>query len=235
MINDQTPQPRAGPHQAQSPAYDRVFEQNPEIAQKLRSRQFPRPGGNRNISDIDLRSWENLHMTSLKILKKMDLYKDVADNMNRCEQWIEHYWQKKECKRLQQQLHQVLSVQPQQPSFTVSSSSIQRVRYHTYFSYVLSEQLVDQRTSLMDNRSIKQKLDENYQQNQSLAVKQVTEYLPSYVDTVQNEYFIMFQQILESQEGICNMLLESDRRSGTDLRNMMNIWRERLPHKCETI
>ena len=31
------------------------------------------------------------------------------------------------------------------------------------------------------------------------------------------------------------MLLEHDRRNFTDLRNMMNIWRERLPNKCETI
>lgn len=68
-----------------------------------------------------------------------------------------------------------------------------------------------------------------------MAVKQITEYLPSYIDTVQNEYFILFQQILESQEGICNMLLEYDKRAYNDLRNMMNIWRERLPHKCETI
>ena len=66
-------------------------------------------------------------------------------------------------------------------------------------------------------------------------MKQITENLPSYIDSVQNEYFILFQQILESQEGICNMLLEHDRRNPNDLRNMMNIWRERLPHRCETI
>ena len=64
---------------------------------------------------------------------------------------------------------------------------------------------------------------------------QITENLPAYVDTVQNEYFIMFQLILESQEGICNMLLEQERRGYSDLRSSMNIWRERLPHKCETI
>ena len=73
-------------------SYEKVFENNPEIAQKLQNRKFPRPGGNRNISDIDLRSWENLYMTSLKILKKSELFKDVADNMNRFELIIEHYW-----------------------------------------------------------------------------------------------------------------------------------------------
>ena len=39
-------------------------------------------------------------MTSLKILKKNELFKDVADNMNRFELIIEHYWQKKDCKKL---------------------------------------------------------------------------------------------------------------------------------------
>ena len=69
--------------QSSSASYDAVFENNPEIRRKLRSKTFPRPGGNRNISDIDLRNWENLYMTSLKILKKSELYKDVADNMQR--------------------------------------------------------------------------------------------------------------------------------------------------------
>lgn len=52
-------------------------------------------------------------MTSLKILKKTELYKDVADNMNRFELIIEHYWQKKECRRLVDHLGRVL-VQNQQ-------------------------------------------------------------------------------------------------------------------------
>lgn len=76
----------------QSASYDEVFEKNADIQQKLRSREFPRPGGNRNISDIDLRNWENLYMTSLKILKQNELFKDVSDNMNRFELSIEHYW-----------------------------------------------------------------------------------------------------------------------------------------------
>lgn len=107
-----------------------------------------------------------------------------------------------------------------------------------YYSYVLCEQIADQRNGPMDNQhnhALRKKLDENYQTTQQQAVRQITENLPSYIDSVQNEYFILFQQILESQEGICNMLLEHDRRKYDDLRNMMNIWRERLPHKCETI
>ena len=81
-------------------------------------------------------------MTSLKILKKSELFKDVADNMNRFELIIEHYWQKKESKRLVEHLGRVLqqTQSSQNPnSYTVSSSSLQRVRYHMYYSYVLSE------------------------------------------------------------------------------------------------
>ena len=43
---------------------------------------FPKPGGNRLISEIDLRTWETLYVQSLKILKKTELFKDVADNMS---------------------------------------------------------------------------------------------------------------------------------------------------------
>ena len=83
-------------------------------------------------------------MTSLKILKKNELYKDVADNMNRFELIIDHYWQKKDCRKLVENLGRVLlQNQPQQNMFSVSSSALQRVRYHMYYSYVLSEQIVD--------------------------------------------------------------------------------------------
>lgn len=47
-------------------------------------------------------------MTSLKILKKTELFKDVADNMSRFEQLIEILWQKKDCKKLQNYLERVL-------------------------------------------------------------------------------------------------------------------------------
>ena len=47
-------------------------------------------------------------MNSLKILKKSELFKDVADNMNRFELIIEHYWQKKESRRLVDHLGRVL-------------------------------------------------------------------------------------------------------------------------------
>ena len=59
--------------------------------------------------------------------------------------------------------------------------------------------------------------------------------MPSYTDGIQNEYYILFQQILESQEGMGNMIMEHERKNLPDLRNMMNIWRERLPNKSESI
>ena len=109
LITDQVPQARqVRSYQMQSASYDAVFEHNPEIRRKLQTKTFPRPGGNRNISDIDLRNWENLYMTSLKILKKSELYKDVADNMQRQELIIENQWQKKESKRLVETLCRVL-------------------------------------------------------------------------------------------------------------------------------
>jgi hypothetical protein len=81
----------------------------------------------------------------------------------------------------------------------------------------------------------KTKFGDNYSETVNLAVKQLSEHLPSYTDNIQNEYYILFQQILESQEGMGNMIMENERRNLPDLRNMMNIWRERLPNKCETI
>lgn len=148
VINDQLPQSKIKNTNSHSASYDAVFEKNPEIIKKLRSETFPRPGGNRNISDIDLRSWENLYMTSLKILKKSDLYKDVADNMQRQELYIENYWQKKESKRLVEILSKV--IQTNNPplnaySYTLSSNSQQKVRYHVYYSYAMSESIGEQR------------------------------------------------------------------------------------------
>ena len=45
-----------------------------------------------------------------------------------------------------------------------------------------------------------------------LAVKQLSESLPAYTESIQNEYYILFQQILESQEGISNMIVDFEKR-----------------------
>ena len=109
-----------------------------------------------------------------------------------------------------------------------------------YYGYVLASQLEQDYPRINENQlqmeqNLKQKFGENYSQTVDLAVKQLTEHLPSYTDSIQNEYYILFQQILESQEGMGNMIMEDGRRNLPDLRNMMNIWRERLPNKSESI
>lgn len=83
------------------------------MSQKLSG--FPKAGGNRLISEIDLRTWENLFIQSLKILKKTELFKDVADNMannDLHELRIENCWQVKDMRSLKTLLIPIL--QPQQ-------------------------------------------------------------------------------------------------------------------------
>jgi len=55
------------------------------------------------------------------------------------------------------------------------------------------------------------------------------------MDRIQNEYLIMFQQIIESMEGGRNMISIQEMRRINDYRCAMNIWRERLPNMCESI
>ena len=69
MINQNDPQPRQINTRVENKQYDMLFEKNPDIAEKLKNRHFPKAGGNRKISDIDLRSWETLYMKSLRILR----------------------------------------------------------------------------------------------------------------------------------------------------------------------
>ena len=118
--------------------YSDFFEREPQVKAKLNSRQFPKPGGNRRISDIDLRAWENLYMKSLKILKMDNLYKDVAENMQRFELLIEYQWDKKD-KKLVHTLDKILYGNQQQ--YQMPASSIQRVRYHMYQIYILGNQI----------------------------------------------------------------------------------------------
>lgn len=55
------------------------------------------------------------------------------------------------------------------------------------------------------------------------------------MDRIQNEYLILFQQIMESNEGCRNLVNLREMRRLIDYRNAMNIWRQRLPHMCESI
>lgn len=57
------------------------------------------------------------------------------------------------------------------------------------------------------------------------------------MDRIQNEYLILFQQIMESNEGGRNMISnqEIQNRKSSEYRCAMNIWRERLPNSCESM
>lgn len=55
------------------------------------------------------------------------------------------------------------------------------------------------------------------------------------MDRIQYEYLILFQQIMESNEGGRNMISIQEMKRLSDYRCAMNIWRERLPHLCESI
>lgn len=63
--------------------------------------------------------------------------------------------------------------------------------------------------------------------------------LPNYVDRAQFESLIMFQQVVESSEGGRSMIREARNLDGSErlreLKAAMNIWRERVPHQCESI
>lgn len=72
-----------------------------------------------------------------------------------------------------------------------------------------------------------------------LAYKEWDQYLPNYVDNIQFENLIMFQLVMESSEGGRNMIKEAQnlRNKGrlADIKTAINIWRERVPHMCESI
>ncbi len=63
--------------------------------------------------------------------------------------------------------------------------------------------------------------------------------LPNYVDRAQFESLIMFQQVVESSEGGRSMIREAKNLKGNErlkeLKAAMKIWRERVPHQCESI
>lgn len=63
--------------------------------------------------------------------------------------------------------------------------------------------------------------------------------LPRYVDNVHFENLIMYQLIMEGSEGGRNMIKEAQnyrsRGRVVDLKTAVNIWRERIPHECESI
>lgn len=83
-----------------------VFETK-EVELKLQTSNFPKAGSNRTISELDLRTWENLYIQSLKTLKKNELFKDIADNMANMEMHelrIDYFWSVKDMQSLKKML-----------------------------------------------------------------------------------------------------------------------------------
>lgn len=85
---------------------------------------------------------------------------------------------------------------PKAANYQVNPGSIQKVRYHLYQNYILG---------IKGDRESRN-FDENFKETVKLAIRQWSEYLPSYMDRIQNEYLILFQQIMESNEGGRNMI-----------------------------
>lgn len=85
-------------------SFSEIFE-NDEVRELLKQQQFPKQGSNRKISEIDLRQWETLYMQSLKVLKKNELFKEMADNFVNQQDTvhdfkIDYYWSVKDMKNL---------------------------------------------------------------------------------------------------------------------------------------
>lgn len=84
----------------------RIFETQ-EVAEKLNSFSFPKAGSNRLISELDLRTWENLYIQSLKVLKKNELFRDIAENMSNLDMHelrIDYCWSVKDMSNLKKLL-----------------------------------------------------------------------------------------------------------------------------------
>ena len=66
--------------------------------------------------------------------------------------------------------------------YNVNSGHLQRVRYNLYYNYILGIQ--------GDEES--RKFDENFKETTKMVIRQWIEYLPQYIDRIQNEYLILF-------------------------------------------
>lgn len=79
--------------------------------------------------------------------------------------------------------------------------------------------------------------DEIFKSAISLAVNRWDLQLPKYVDSVHFESMVLFQLVMEGNEGGRNMIKEAQasraRGKMVDLKTAVNIWRERVPSKYE--
>jgi hypothetical protein len=188
--------------------------------------QFPREGPNTKVSELDLRTWETLFIESLKVLNKWEQFRDIAhlhgnydqgglgdQSPGTHEMWIEFFWQKKDWRNLANF----------RPTLMNSSS----IKYQLYYIFLIIQEQQNQR------------FDEVFKKVIQLAHQEWESQLPNYVDRAQFESLIMFQQVVESSEGGRSMIREARNLVGNErlkeLKAAMNIWRERVPHQCESI
>jgi hypothetical protein len=131
--------------------------------------------------------------------------------------WIEFFWQKKDWRNL-----------ANHKATLMHSSSI---KYQLYYIFLTIQE--------HESHSRFDRFDEVYKKVIQLAHQEWESQLPNYVDRAQFESLIMFQQVVESSEGGRSMIREARNLVGNErlkeLKAAMNIWRERVPHQCESI
>ena len=88
------------------------------MEQNLNQRHFPKSGSNRKVSELDLRTWESLYIKSLKVLKKNELFKDIAENIVATYEYhelkIDYFWSVKNMEMLKKSLEHILDLNRQQ-------------------------------------------------------------------------------------------------------------------------
>ena len=180
---------------------------------------YPRKGSNNKVKETDLRIWDTLFIESLKVLNKWDQFHDIAravtpnSEIPNLEMMIEYSWNTKQWNYLRQQ-----------ESILKRSDSIKHRLYYIFLA------IKDQRFDIFD---------EAFKTVVNLSYSKWDTQLPKYVDNVHFENLILYQLIMEGSEGGRNMIKEaSQARSKSklvDLKTAINIWRERVPHICESI
>jgi len=94
-------------------SFAEIFEGN-DVQHVLDQSNYPKAGSNREVSELDLRTWESLFIKSVKVLKKNELFRDIAENIvgpfPYHELKIDYFWSVKNMDMLKKSLHYVLDL-----------------------------------------------------------------------------------------------------------------------------
>lgn len=106
MVNGVDPQLHITKPQPANANFSELFEhsEQPKVS-------FPKQGSNRAINQLDLRTWESLYIQSLKVLKKNELFRDIAENMSGLdmhEMRIDYCWSVKDMASLKSLLEKII-------------------------------------------------------------------------------------------------------------------------------